>query len=150
MQQERNEYIITIITLIAIFGVICLCNHYKQVRKRMKTELQKVSNNYIQTYKEMQKANEELNILQKNADILIKKKEKEIKSLQASFQIYKDKYNDLNFVEKKQALINSNIETATQITIPLFCISILLLLIICFFSIAFRDSFENLHKVVQK
>ena len=57
----------------------------------------------------MQKANEELNILQKNADILIKKKEKEIKSLQASFQIYKDKYNDLNFVEKKQALINSNI-----------------------------------------
>ena len=109
MQQERNEYIITIITIIAIFGVICLCNHYKQVRKRMKTELQKVSNNYIQTYKEMQKANEELNILQKNADILIKKKEKEIKSLQASFQIYKDKYNDLNFVEKKQALINSNI-----------------------------------------
>ena len=53
----------------------------------MKTELQKVSNNYIQTYKEMQKANEELNILQKNADILIKKKEKEIMSLQASFQI---------------------------------------------------------------
>ena len=68
----------------------------------MKTELQKVSNNYIQTYKEMQKANEELNILQKNADILIKKKEKEIKSLQASFQIYKDKYNDLNFVEKNK------------------------------------------------
>lgn len=68
----------------------------------MKTELQKVSNNYIQTFKEMQKANEELNILQKNADILIKKKEKEIKSLQASFQIYKDKYNDLNFVEKNK------------------------------------------------
>lgn len=89
MQQERNEYIITIITLIAIFGVICLCNHYKQVRKRMKTELQKVSNNYIQTYKEMQKANEELNILQKNADILIKKKKKRLSLCKQAFKYTK-------------------------------------------------------------
>lgn len=42
----------------------------------MKTELQKVSNNYIQTFKEMQKANEELNILQKKCRYFNKEERK--------------------------------------------------------------------------
>ncbi len=108
-QQERNKYITAFICLGTIFCIISLSKRYRLMRKKMKADLKKVSDDYIQTFKELKNAHKDLEILQENAGILIKKKQQEIISLQIKLQKYKEKYDCLDLTEKKIALMNSSI-----------------------------------------
>ena len=111
-RKDKNKYIAIIVCIISIFGLAYIRSHYTKIRKKLTLELSKVNNDYLQTIKKMEKAKEEINILQENSDLFIKKKQQEITLLQQALQTYKAEYDKYNLIDKKRALMESNIVQA--------------------------------------
>lgn len=61
---------------IILLFVIYLVRRYRNMQKKMSDELNKVNRNYVLTFQNMEKARQELSILQENIDLSVKKNKK--------------------------------------------------------------------------
>lgn len=106
---ERNKYIQLFFCLGILFILACAARQSKKIRKRTSEKLLQASENYVHTYQKLERARKDLDILQGNTDLFVKKKQKEIAFLQATLQEYKDKYDKIDNLEKKKTLIDTDI-----------------------------------------
>ena len=108
-QKLRDKYVAIIAGFIILLFVIYLVRRYRNMQKKMSDELKKVNRNYVLTFQNMEKARQELSILQENIDLSVKRKQEEIMSLQVALQEYKEKCDQFNKVGNKNALMASDI-----------------------------------------
>ena len=108
-QKLRDKYVALIAGFIILLFVIYLVRRYRNMQKKMSAELKEVNRNYVLTFLNMEKARQELSILQENIDLSVKKKQEEIISLQVALQEYKEKCDQFNKVGNKNALMASDI-----------------------------------------
>ena len=108
-QKLRDKYVAIIAGFIILLFVIYLVRRYRNMQKKMSDELKKVNRNYVLTFQNMEKARQELSILQENIDLSVKRKQEEISSLQVVLQEYKEKCDQFNKVGNKNALMASDI-----------------------------------------
>ena len=108
-QKLRDKYVAIIAGFIILLFVIYLVRRYRNMQKKMSAELKEVNRNYVLTFQNMEKARQELSILQENIDLSVKRKQEEIMSLQVALQEYKEKCDQFNKVGNKNALMASDI-----------------------------------------
>ena len=108
-QKLRDKYVAIIAGFIILLFVIYLVRRYRNMQKKMSAELKEVNRNYVLTFQNMEKARQELSILQENIDLSVKRKQEEISSLQVALQEYKEKCDQFNKVGNKNALMASDI-----------------------------------------
>ena len=108
-QKLRDKYVAIIAGFIILLFVIYLVRRYRNMQKKMSAELKEVNRNYVLTFQNMEKARQELSILQENIDLSVKRKQEEIMSLQVALQKYKEKCDQYNRVGNKKALMASDI-----------------------------------------
>ena len=75
----------------------------------MSDRLSEVGESYLQTFKKMEDAQDELNTLLKDKNLLIEKKQEQISSLTEELQGYKEEISKMNKSERKMILMTSNI-----------------------------------------
>ena len=90
-QKLRDKYVALIAGFIILLFVIYFVRRYRNMQKKMSAELKEVNRNYVLTFQNMEKARQELSILQENIDLSVKRKQEEISSLQVALQEYKEK-----------------------------------------------------------
>ena len=108
-QKERTKHIILVSSIAILIGIIYVGKRYEDMRKHMSKKLANLSKDYLRTFKNLEKVREELDLLQKDSDSVILKKQKEIVSLQKSLQRYKIQFEQYNLADKKKALMTSDI-----------------------------------------
>ena len=108
-QKLRDKYVALIAGFIILLFVIYFVRRYRNMQKKMSAELKEVNRNYVLTFQNMEKARQELSILQENIDLSVKRKQEEIMSLQVALQEYKEKCDQFNKVGNKNALMASDI-----------------------------------------
>lgn len=109
IRKERNKYVLTIIGIAIFLFLFYLVYRHKQIYKRMSDRLAEVGESYLQTFKKMEDAQDELNTLLKDKNLLIEKKQEQISSLTEELQGYKEEISKMNKSERKMILMTSNI-----------------------------------------
>ena len=109
IRKERNKYVLTIIGIAIFLFLFYLVYRHKQIYKRMSDRLSEVGESYLQTFKKMEDAQDELNTLLKDKNLLIEKKQEQISSLTEELQGYKEEISKMNKSERKMILMTSNI-----------------------------------------
>ena len=109
IRKERNKYVLTIIGIAIFLLLFYLVYRHKQIYKRMSDRLSEVGESYLQTFKKMEDAQDELNTLLKDKNLLIEKKQEQISSLTEELQGYKEEISKMNKSERKMILMTSNI-----------------------------------------
>lgn len=105
----RDKYVAIIVVLVILLGVYYLVKRYRKIQKQMSDELKKVNRDYVVTFQNMEKARQEVAMLQENIELSVKKKLEEMMSLQATLREYKEKCEQFDKADNKKALMASDI-----------------------------------------
>lgn len=109
LHKERNKYIAAFVFIVVVLVLITMVRRYKRIKKHMVEELDRVNKDYAITCKKMRKVSDELKMLQVDKDAFIRQKQEEIVLLQTTLQDYKDKYEQLDLVDRNNELLTSDI-----------------------------------------
>ena len=107
--KERTKFISIFVCILFLYCLFCITKRYKNMYKDISSKLTKTHTDYIQTFKNLNKAKRELSMLQEKTNLQIKQKQQEISSLQTSLLAYEKKYEKLDLAGKKKMLMTSNI-----------------------------------------
>lgn len=102
LHKERNKYLWMFICFMVLRSLGFLVGKYKRMKNRMSQKIAKVN-------QRLEKASEELSLLQENKDIFIHKKQEEIAALQDILREYREKYEKYNLLDKEKMLMESDI-----------------------------------------
>lgn len=102
LHKERNKYLWMFICFMVLCSLGFLVGKYKRMKNRMSQKIAKVN-------QRLEKASEELSLLQENKDIFIHKKQEEIAALQDILREYREKYEKYNLLDKEKMLMESDI-----------------------------------------
>lgn len=102
LHKERNKYLWMFICFMVLGSLGFLVGKYKRMKNRMSQKIAKVN-------QRLEKASEELSLLQENKDIFIQKKQEEIAALQDILREYREKYEKYNLLDKEKMLMESGI-----------------------------------------
>lgn len=102
LHKERNKYLWMFICFMVLCSLGFLVGKYKRMKNRMSQKIAKVN-------QRLEKASEELSLLQENKDIFIHKKQEEIAALQDILRGYREKYEKYNLLDKEKMLMESDI-----------------------------------------
>ena len=102
LHNERNKYLWMFICFMVLCSLGFLVGKYKRMKNRMSQKIAKVN-------QRLEKASEELSLLQENKDIFIHKKQEEIAALQDILREYREKYEKYNLLDKEKMLMESDI-----------------------------------------
>lgn len=102
LHKERNKYLWMFICFMVLGSLGFLVGKYKRMKNRMSQKIAKVN-------QRLEKASEELSLLQENKDIFIQKKQEEIAALQDILREYREKYEKYNLLDKEKMLMESDI-----------------------------------------
>lgn len=102
LHKERNKYLWMFICFMVLCSLGFIVGKYKRMKNRMSQKIAKVN-------QRLEKASEELSLLQENKDIFIHKKQEEIAALQDILREYREKYEKYNLLDKEKMLMESDI-----------------------------------------
>ena len=109
LHKERNKYVAAFVVLGGLFVLGTLVRRHRRIKKQMAEDLDEVNKDYAMTCNKMKKVCDELEMLQVDKDAFVRQKQEEVALLQTTLQDYKDKYEQLDLIDKNKELLATDV-----------------------------------------
>lgn len=109
LHEVKIKYIVVFVAFVVFLGLGLIIRRFYKMKLKLAEKLAEAERGYGMTLLKMEKVRKELELLQMNKNAFIEKKQEEIRALQISLQVYKEKCDKLLSIGKKQVLMKSDI-----------------------------------------
>ncbi len=109
LQKEKNKYALIIVALLALTVLCGLYRWYRRYKSIMYSKIERLDEEYAQTFEKLEKAQLDLETLQMDKTQYLMQKQEEIAHLEEELEKMRVKYEQLNLDNKKKILLKCKI-----------------------------------------